>query len=189
VFTVKGINTTMKMKGLHRYPNGVAFGGRADVAIFKSDGDPKLVDTGVPQGCLAIDFTTPALWRKAGPNISDWVKVENPKSSYVFSRKDVEAVSWLLIDGSMSSDRNGHIVINNSELLDVHVSLEKPQICTFEVVKRMAGGFVTIATIATAATERKKIKVGVPVVLKAGDEIAVKMTKGDNDVVVTVTSY
>jgi len=179
----------MKMKGLHRYPNGVAFGGRADVAIFKSDGDPKLVDTGVPQGCLAVDFTTPALWRKSGPNLSDWIKVETQKSSYVFSRRGAEAVCWLLIDGELSSDVAGHLVSQPSTFIDVKVSLKTPQACVFEVVKRRVGGFTSLATVSTTSVERVKVQEKIPVVLSAGDEIAVKMTQGDNDVVVNVLSY
>jgi len=177
------------MKGLHRYPNGVAFGGMADVAIFKSDGDPKLVDTGVPQGCLAVDFTTPALWRKTGPNLSDWVKVEDVKNSYVFSRKGSEAVCWLLIDGKLSSDKTGHVVGQNYEFLDVTVSLKKPQACIFEVLKRSVNGFTTLTTVTTTGVERVKVQKKIPVVLAVSDEIAVKMTQGDNDVVFTVVGY
>lgn len=73
---------TLSTKGLHRYPTGVAFGGKREVAIFRSDGPPIGKDDGsVPQGSIALDYVTPAIWQKKSNVATDWVEIGNSPST------------------------------------------------------------------------------------------------------------
>jgi len=55
--------------------NGLSLNNK--VGIFEVVGSPIGQDLGVPQGSLAIDYSTPALWFKQSTINTDWIIINN----------------------------------------------------------------------------------------------------------------